>query len=166
MSKTSGFECILKFSQIALYDLLRNVDRIKTQSPGTNFGGILWHQSFWAIEVDQLILESWDVVKLVPSNYTAKKSLERMDMEVLTWSNITFDHWLLQIHEIMTALGPTRITVNHQLLRAWDLLLTSFFGLGSRVQPRWVRRNRFKCGRTHCMMQQKDASCQCAYWCS
>ncbi len=29
-----------------------------------------------------------------------------MEMEVLTWSNITLDHWLLQIHEIMTALGP------------------------------------------------------------
>ena len=30
-----------------------------------------------------------------------------MEMEVLTWSNIiSFDHWLLHIHEIMTVLCP------------------------------------------------------------
>ena len=29
-----------------------------------------------------------------------------MEMEVLTWSNISFDHWLLHIHEIVTVLCP------------------------------------------------------------
>lgn len=108
-------ESTLKWSQLKdLYWLIFNpfwsvsctFEFQNAASPTTNFGGILW-QSFGAIEIHvQSVLEIWGVIKLFPCKYTSKEGLERMQMEVLTWSNIiSFDHWLLHIHEIMTVLS-------------------------------------------------------------